>query len=65
MELNVKGMNCGHCEAAVARAVKGAAPQAEVAVDRCSGRVAISGEADATRVADAIRAAGFEVAPAD
>lgn len=65
MELSVKGMTCGHCEAAVARAVKGAAPQVEVAVDRARGRVEISGAADAERVIGAIRAAGFDVARAD
>jgi copper chaperone len=62
MELNVKGMTCGHCDAAVARAVKSVAPQAEVSVDRARERVAVTGEADADRVAKAIRAAGFDVA---
>jgi len=65
MELNVKGMTCGHCEAAVARAVKCSAPEAEVAVDRAHARVQITGEADADRVIGAIRAAGFEVGPGD
>lgn len=64
MELNVKGMTCGHCEAAVARAVKSAAPQVEVAVDRACGRVEITGAADAERVIGAIRAAGFDAARA-
>ncbi len=65
MELNVKGMTCGRCEAAVARAVKGAAPQVEVAADRARGRVEVTGAADAERVIGAIRAAGFEVVPAE
>ena len=65
MELHVQGMTCGHCEAAVARAVKGAAPQAEVAVDRGQARVQITGAADADRVIGAIRAAGFEVGRGD
>ena len=65
MELNVKGMTCGHCEAAVARAVKNAAPQAEVAVDRSRAWVRISGTADADDVMNAIRAVGFDVTRGD
>jgi copper chaperone len=63
MELKVKGMTCGHCDAAVARAVKSVASQAEILVDRAHQRVAITGAADAERVTNAIRAAGFDVAP--
>jgi copper chaperone len=65
MELNVKGMACGHCEAAVARAVQGVAPQVEVAIDRAYGRVEIIGAVDAERIIGAIRAVGFEVSRAD
>ena len=61
LKLNEKGMTCGHCEAAVARAVRNAAPQADVAVDRSRAWVQISGTADADHVMNAIRAAGFEV----
>ena len=56
MELIVKGMTCGHCEAAVQRAVKAVAPQAEVVIDRIYDRVSITGDADAGRVARAILA---------
>ena len=62
MELIVKGMNCGHCEAAVQRAVKRVAPQAEVVIDRSQGRVSIAGAADAGGVEAAIRDEGYEVA---
>jgi len=62
MELIVKGMTCGHCEAAVQRAVKRVAPQAEVVIERAQGRVSVTGEADAGRVESAIRDEGYEVA---
>lgn len=61
MELIVKGMTCGHCEAAVQRAVKLVAPQAEVAIDRIYDRVSITGDADAGRVTRAIRDKGYDV----
>jgi len=63
MELHVKQMTCGHCEAAVTRAVKDAAPQAGVLIDRARSKVEITGNADPDRVLSAIRAAGFEAAP--
>ena len=62
MELIVKGMTCGHCEAAVQRAVKRVAPQAEVVIDRAQGRVSITGAADARDVEAAIRDEGYEAA---
>ena len=61
MELIVKGMACGHCEAAVQRAVKRVAPQAEVVIDRAQERVSITGAADARGIEGAIRDEGYEV----
>jgi copper chaperone len=61
MEFIVKGMTCGHCEAAVQRAVRRVAPQAEVTVERARDRVSIAGGIDADRVESAIRDAGYEV----
>lgn len=65
MELIVIGMQCGHCEAAVQRAVKGVAPQAEVLITRADNRVFITGEADPTAVENAIRQEGYVVSKAD
>lgn len=66
MELQVSGMSCGHCEAAVRSAVEGAAPGVAVQIDRPAGKVSVTVPAgvaaDAGTVAEAIRAAGFEVA---
>ena len=49
MDLTVKGMKCGHCEAAVRRAIEHVAPVAEVMIDRGRNRVSVSGVADAGR----------------
>lgn len=61
MELIVKGMTCGHCEAAVERAVKRVAPQAEVTIERVQDRVLIAGDIDVEGVKSAIRDEGYEV----
>lgn len=65
MELMVKGMRCGHCEAAVQRAVKRVSPQAEVVIARAEGRVSIAGAADPSAVESAIRQEGYEVSKAE
>ena len=61
MELVVTGITCGHCEAAVQRAVAAVDAGAEVRIDRESGRVAVSGDASPERIAAAIRAEGYDV----
>lgn len=56
----VKGMSCGHCVKAVENAVRGAAPQATVAVDLAAGTVRADGIAlEAAKAA--IEEAGYEV----
>ncbi|MEK0082342.1 heavy-metal-associated domain-containing protein [Benzoatithermus flavus] len=62
LELGVKGMTCGHCIAAIREAVAEVAPAAEV--DLARGRVAVRGAERAESV-EAIRAAGYEVGPAE
>jgi copper chaperone len=64
MELVVNGMRCGHCEAAVQRAVRRVSPQAEVVIARADGRVSITGATDPTAVEDAIRQEGYQVSSA-
>jgi copper chaperone len=65
MEFRVEGMTCGHCEAAVERAVRGVDPEASVAVDRAAGRVRIESRADPAALRQAIEAEGYQVgAPA-
>lgn len=50
MEPVINGMRCGHCEAAVQRAVKHILPQAEVVIARADGRISITGATDPTPV---------------
>jgi copper chaperone len=65
LELNVKGMTCGHCVAAVREAVADVAPMAEVRVDLAAGRVEVRGAERSEPVVEAIRAAGYEVGPVE
>ena len=59
---NVQGMTCGHCERAVTQAVKQVDPQAEVRIDRSSGKVEVQSSADHAALAQAIADEGYTVA---
>lgn len=59
MQIKVDGMTCGHCEAAVIRAVQGVDPAARVRVDRAAGMLSVDGSADPAALAEALRAAGY------
>lgn len=61
MTFTVPDMTCGHCKAAIESAIAQAGGRATV--DLAAKTVAVEG-LDETRAADAIRAAGYEVAPA-
>ncbi|MCB1352015.1 MAG: heavy-metal-associated domain-containing protein [Rhodobacteraceae bacterium] len=63
-EFQVTGMTCGHCEAAVRKAVLALDPGAEVVIDRPAGRVSVETGAAREAVAAAIAAEGYEVAGA-
>jgi len=63
LELKVDGMTCGHCEAAVQRAVRSVDPAAQVKVDRSAGRVEIVTAADPVALGAAIEAEGYRVGP--
>ncbi len=58
---NVQGMTCGHCEKAVATAIKTLDPAAEVRIDRSQNRVEVASEQPAQAIADAIREEGYAV----
>jgi copper chaperone len=60
----VTGMTCDHCVRVVKAEVSKLAGVTDVAVDLASGRVTIwgSAELDADAVAQAVEAAGYEVA---
>ena len=62
-EIKVKGMSCGHCAAAVSRALQGLPGVSEVTVDLASGRVTYQSAAPLPPevLARVIRAAGYEL----
>ena len=60
-EFTVSGMNCGHCEAAVTRAIKQLDPAAQVQIDLPSGRVKVQSEQPRQALAAAIAEEGYEV----
>lgn len=59
-EYVIKGMNCPHCQASVAKAISGVAGVAQVNVDLKNGVATVEGEHDPQAIADAVRAAGFD-----
>ena len=58
----VTGMTCGHCEKAVARALKQADPQAEVKIDRAQNLVQVESAQPREALAQAITEEGYAVA---
>ena len=58
----VTGMTCGHCEAAVKRAIETLDAAASVSIDRDANRVEVSSSQPREALAEAIRAEGYEVA---
>lgn len=58
----VTGMTCGHCEKAVTQAVRQLDPQAQVTIDRASGKVEIDSNQAREALAKAITEEGYGVA---
>ena len=61
-QFTVTGMTCGHCEAAVMRAIKQLDPAAAVTIDRAANRVDVESSQPRDAIAAAIREEGYEVA---
>ena len=61
-QFTVTGMTCGHCEAAVMRAIKQFDPAAAVTIDRAANRVQVESSQPRDAIAAAIREEGYEVA---
>ena len=59
---NVQGMTCGHCERAVAQAVKTLDPQAEVKIDRAAGKVEVRSDQPREAIIAAISEEGYATA---
>jgi copper chaperone len=64
LRLAIPDMTCGHCRASVERAVAAVAPGARVSVDLEARTALVEGAPDEARVLAAVRAAGFDAAPA-
>lgn len=62
-EIKVKGMSCGHCAAAVTKALQSLPGVSEVQVDLAGGRVNYQSASPVSpeEVARVIKAAGYEV----
>jgi copper chaperone len=58
----VQGMTCGHCERAVTQAVQSVDPQAQVKIDRPTGKVEVESAQPREAIARAIAEEGYEVA---
>lgn len=58
----VTGMTCGHCEKAVARAIRQVDPQAEVSIDRTQNKVEVQSQQPRETLARAIAEEGYAVA---
>ena len=62
--LNVPDMSCGHCKATVEKAVAGADPAAQVAVDLTTRRVGVTSTRSTADLIAALKVAGFEATAA-
>lgn len=61
-QFTVTGMTCGHCEAAVTRAIKQLDGSAQVKIDRAQNRVEVDTTQPREAIAAAIREEGYAVA---
>jgi copper chaperone CopZ len=66
LTLKVEGMSCGHCVAAVTRAVQSVLPGAKVDVDLASGGVVVNttkplAQGEVAQVQSAIAEAGYDI----
>ncbi len=60
IDLQVGGMSCGHCEAAVRAALLGVDPDAcDIRIDRAAGQVSLASRAPATALIAALTAEGY------
>lgn len=63
MKFHVPDMSCGHCTAAIDKAVKAADPDATVDSDLTSKTVTIASDKDAMTMQGALRDAGYPATP--
>lgn len=61
-EYTIKGMNCPHCQAAVAKSIASVAGVTNVDVNLQSGKATVEGTHNPDELIAAVRNAGFDVA---
>lgn len=59
IELNVSGMTCGHCQSAVAQALKGVPGVQDAQVDLKTGKAVVQGDADTQALVNAVVEEGY------
>ena len=65
IELRVTGMTCGHCEAAVRKALEAVPGVTRVVqVDRNSNSAVVEGKADLEALVEAVKEEGYQASPA-
>lgn len=62
-EYKIIGMNCPHCQAAVAKAISDVEGVAEVDVNLSAGKATVEGNHHPEAVVEAVKLAGFDAAP--
>jgi copper chaperone len=62
-ELKIDGMTCGHCTAAVKKALERVAGVESAEVDLAAGRARIAGNADAALLVAAVQDEGYQATP--
>ncbi len=62
-ELKIEGMTCGHCTAAVKKALEGVSGVTRADVDLAAGRARVDGQADVARLIAAVQDEGYQAAP--
>lgn len=60
---SVPKMSCGHCAGTIDQAVESVDPVAEVTFDLKAKQIAIRSAAEDAQIVNAVRAAGYEIAP--
>lgn len=63
MRLNVENMTCGHCRAAVEKAIASVDPRAKVVVDLPGRTVDVESDAGREQLLRALRDEGYEARP--
>ncbi|MDA0675909.1 MAG: cation transporter [Proteobacteria bacterium] len=61
--LKVAGMTCGHCVAAVTKAIRADGPSSIVRIDLAGGTVVVEGRQSRAQLITVIERAGFTVQP--